>query len=64
MDIENETLKVLKENAGGLTILELADSLKIHRHTLTKYIYKLEGEERIRVRRVGAAKLCYLSEIR
>jgi DNA-binding Lrp family transcriptional regulator len=51
MDIENETLKVLKENTSGLTILELAESLKIHRHTLTKYIYKLEGEERIKVRR-------------
>lgn len=62
MDIETKILEVLKLKKEGVTILELAKDLGVHRHTLTKYIYKLEGEGRIKVRKVGVAKLCYLND--
>jgi len=62
MDIEAKVLEVLKENREGVTLQEIADKLGVHRHTLTKYIYKLDGEGKIRVRKIGVAKLCYLSD--
>jgi hypothetical protein len=62
MDIEKEVQDILETKRDGGTILELAGMLNIHRHTLTKYIYKLEGEGKIIIRKVGPAKLCYLSQ--
>jgi DNA-binding Lrp family transcriptional regulator len=62
MDIEKRILRALKNNREGLTISELAKKLKLHRHTIPKYIYKLEGERKIKIRKVGVAKLCYLKD--
>jgi predicted transcriptional regulator len=62
MDIEKEVQDILETKRDGGTILELAGMLNIHRHTLTKYIYKLEGEGKITVRKVGSAKLCYIKQ--
>lgn len=61
MDIEKKILEELKKESSGITLSDLADKLKVHRHTLTKYVYKLEGAEKIRVRKIGIAKLCYLN---
>ncbi|MGC9310635.1 MAG: hypothetical protein ACP5E4_02830 [Candidatus Aenigmatarchaeota archaeon] len=62
MDIEKKILGILGKRREGVTLMELADELKIHRHTLTKYVYKLDGEGKITLRKVGVAKLCYLKE--
>ncbi|MCK4428869.1 MAG: HTH domain-containing protein [Candidatus Aenigmarchaeota archaeon] len=61
MEIENNILGILKKDREGLTISNMANQLNVHRHTLTKYIYRLEGEEKIKIREVGKAKLCYLN---
>ena len=61
MEIENKIIGLLKKCREGLTISDMADRIKVHRHTLTKYIYRLEGEEKIKIRKVGKAKLCYLN---
>ena len=34
----------------------------VHRHTATKYIYKLIGEGKIRIRNISTAKVCYLKK--
>jgi len=60
--MEDRILDFLKENPHGLMISEIADALDVHRHTITKYIYRLEGMGLIKLRKVGIAKLCYLSE--
>jgi len=60
--MEDKILEFLKGNPQGLMISEIADALGVHRHTITKYIYKLEGAGLIKIRKVGIAKLCYLNQ--
>jgi DNA-binding Lrp family transcriptional regulator len=60
MKIEKKIIRALEKNKEGLMLAELSDKVGVHRHTLTKYVYKLEVESRIKVRKAGIAKLCYL----
>ena len=59
--MEKRIINHLKKNPQGLMISEIADAIGVHRHTVTKYIYKLEGAGLIKIRKVGIAKLCYLN---
>ena len=59
--IEQKILQYLKKHSEGIMILDLADAVGAHRHTVTKYVYRLEGAGKIKIRKVGIAKLCYLS---
>ncbi|HDI06686.1 MAG TPA: HTH domain-containing protein, partial [Candidatus Aenigmarchaeota archaeon] len=43
MDIEKKIIRILKKDREGITISDMANKLKVHRHTLTKYIYRLQG---------------------
>ena len=61
MEIEEKILGLLKKDTEGITISEIADKLNLHRHTITKYIYRLEGRGTIKIRKIGIAKLCYLN---
>ncbi len=51
---------LLRKNSDGLTITEIAQILKISRNTVAVALAELKGEGRIRVRKVGMAKLHYL----
>ena len=64
MDIEKKIIRILKKDREGITISDMANKLKVHRHTLTKYIYRLQGEGKIKIREIGRAKLCYLNNKR
>jgi len=55
-------LEVLRKHPEGLTIVSIAKLSGLHRHTSTKYIHELIGANMIFQRKVGAAKLCYLSD--
>lgn len=57
---EKKILAYLRKHQEGTMILEIAKALEVHRHTIIKYIYRLEGSGKIRIRKVGIAKLCYL----
>ncbi len=59
-NFESRIVELLKENPQGLTTTEIANFLKAHRHTITKYVYKLAGSGAISQRVVGPAKICYL----
>ena len=59
---EHKIIKYLKKHPEGVMILDLADAIGVHRHTVTKYVYRLEGAGKIKIRKVGIAKLCYLSK--
>jgi response regulator of citrate/malate metabolism len=61
-DIRDKIRKTLTDHSEGLTILEIAKFIGVHRHTATKYVYELIGSRTIFERRIGNAKLCYLSE--
>jgi len=66
MQIEKKVVDILKKDREGITISDMANKLKVHRHTLTKYIYRfrLQGEGKIKIREIGRAKLCYLNNKR
>ena len=61
MNTEAKILKYLSKHPEGTMILDLADVIGSHRHTVTKYVYRLEGMGKITIRKIGIAKLCYLS---
>ena len=55
-------LEVLRNHPEGLTITSIANMTGFHRHTSTKYIHELIGADMVFQRRIGVAKLCYLSK--
>lgn len=62
MNVKNKIANLLERHFEGLTINDIADSIGMHRHSITKYVYELTGEGRVIQRRVGVAKLCYLNK--
>jgi Mn-dependent DtxR family transcriptional regulator len=52
-------INILKKNTDGLTIVEIANILKISRNTVAVALAELKGAELIRIRPVGIAKLHY-----
>jgi len=61
-DIKNKILGILRHNSDGLTIIKIASLIGVHRNTIPKYLYELKGEEKVRIRKIGPAKLFYLNE--
>ncbi len=53
-------LSLLKNHPEGLTITSIASLSKLHRHTVTKYMYELRGADMVVERVIGPAKLFYL----
>lgn len=53
---------LLRSKPDGLTILDIANSLEANRNTITKYIYELSGSGIITQRKIGVAKLCFLTK--
>ncbi len=58
--IKSKIISILKDHPEGLTIKELSDLMKLHRQTVTKYIFELKGAGLIHRRPVGSATLHYL----
>jgi predicted ArsR family transcriptional regulator len=56
---KERVIKFLKKNSDGLTIIEIANELKISRNTVPVILAELKGAELIRIRPVGKAKLHY-----
>ena len=52
-------IELLKKNTDGLTIVEIAGLLKISRNTVAVALALLEGQGKLRIRKVGMAKLHY-----
>jgi len=51
--------ELLKKNTDGLSILEIADFLKISRNSVPVILAELKGEGKIRIRPIGRVKLHY-----
>jgi hypothetical protein len=60
-DIRERMVDLMEAHPEGMTILSIAEGLKINRNTVTKYIYELSGACIIIQRKVGSAKLCFLA---
>ncbi len=54
--------KELEDNIEGLTIQNISDNSKVSRNTVVKILAKLEGQNRIEIRKVGMAKLYKLKQ--
>jgi predicted ArsR family transcriptional regulator len=52
-------IELLKRNTDGLTVIEIANELKISRNTVAVALAELKGANLIRIRNVGMAKLNY-----
>lgn len=61
-NIAEQIVEILSKHPEGLTAVDIAKELGMHRHTVTKYIYQLIGSKTIYQRIVGPAKLCYLTK--
>lgn len=59
MNKKEKVIKLLKKDTDGLTIIEIAKALKISRNTVPVILAELKGENKIRIRPVGKAKLHY-----
>ena len=60
MDKKQAIVKLLKENLDGLTVSEISKLLNFSRNTVAVYLAELKGEDKLRIREVGMAKLHYL----
>ncbi|MCK4335290.1 MAG: hypothetical protein KAW40_01035, partial [Candidatus Aenigmarchaeota archaeon] len=55
-------IEVLRKHPEGLTITVISELTKLHRHTVTKYLYELRGADIIYEREIGPARLCYIKD--
>ena len=61
--VENKIIKTLVKNSGkGLTITELVDASKISRSAVRIALAKLEGANKVSIRKIGIAKVYSLNE--
>lgn len=58
-DTEKRIVALINKHPQGITIVEIAKRLDLHRHTVSKYVYGLEKSGQIMRRRIGMVSLCY-----
>ncbi|MGC9310636.1 MAG: hypothetical protein ACP5E4_02835, partial [Candidatus Aenigmatarchaeota archaeon] len=58
MKLEEEVIRLLESEHGGLSISELSRILGVSRESVTNSVYRLIGEGRIKVAKLGASKVC------
>ena len=61
--IKKRIEQILSEHPEGLTFVDIAKQLGMHRHSATKYIYELKGSGIVLIRDLGTLKLCYLKDM-
>jgi len=58
--IEDKIAKILKNDSKGLTITELVDKIKLNRSSVRIALARLDGADKVYIRKVGMAKLYFL----
>jgi len=58
-DTTEKIIKSLKENPNGFTISELSRRLNLSRQTVSNVLAFLEGAQKVRIRKVGMAKVYF-----
>ncbi len=54
---EEEIVRTLKNSGSGLTITDLVKKTKLNRSAIRTVLAKLDGAEKVFVKRVGMAKI-------
>lgn len=62
-DMKPKIIRTLSRHPEGLTIQNLADEIKVSRHTIIRYLSELVGEGLVYRRKVGSATLHYLKDV-
>jgi response regulator of citrate/malate metabolism len=57
---KDKIIRLLQQHPQGLMLSEISDKVGVSRITAAKYVYELFGAQKIDIRKVGIAKLCYL----
>ncbi len=63
-NIRSDILNILEENNEGLNVSQIADSLKLSRNTVKKYLGRLEIENLIDVNEIGRSRISFLKKKR
>ncbi|MFC1800700.1 HTH domain-containing protein [Nanoarchaeota archaeon] len=59
---KDSIIELLKQNSEGMTISDISQECNISRQTVSLVLAELQGGNKIRIRRVAAAKLHYWVE--
>ena len=62
--ISSQIIKLLKANKDGLTIKKISQKLGIYRSTASKYLLILERDGVVNSKKVGPAKIYFISDRR
>ena len=60
--METKIIKALKENKKGLTIADLVRELKSSRFIVRTALSRLEGADKVSIRKIGMAKIYFLKD--
>jgi len=62
IDYKNKIIETLSDYASGLTITDVSNKIKVHRNTVSKYLYILEAEGKVLKKEIGNANLYFTSK--
>ncbi len=62
--VQERILELIDKHLEGLTINDIALKLKLHRHTVSKYVYALTVSRNLYQRRIGKGALYYKTELK
>ena len=62
-ETKERIMGLLKARPVGLTILDIAKALGIHRQTIAKYLLVLEAEGKVHRRVIGSATIHYPKDV-
>ncbi len=55
-------VEVLRKHPEGLALIEIARLIKMNRMTVAKYVHGLVIANKVKIKKIGAVKLCYLKK--
>jgi len=55
-------VEVIRKHPEGLALIEIAKFTKMNRLTVAKYVHGLIIANKIKIKKIGAVKLCYLKK--
>ncbi|MBI2542785.1 MAG: helix-turn-helix domain-containing protein [Candidatus Aenigmarchaeota archaeon] len=59
-NLKESLVRLLSKHPNGLTILDIAKNLDLHRHTASRYVFALQEAGYIECHEAGRAKMCVL----
>ncbi len=61
-NVKESIIRLLSRHPNGLTILDIAKNLDLHRHTASRYVFALQEGGHVECQESGRAKVCFLAK--